>query len=148
MTMNGKQVGKRQPAKAGFSLTEVMVAGAILAFSCAAVFAACIGAIRTQYAASGYYRASCIARNRIQRGIALPFTTMPMLSEQDRRLDEEGNISYRGTYRRTTTVTQVSDNCYEITVAVLYPAGPGMMSATPVEIRSKVTRGMHDAEMP
>ncbi len=146
MTRPVQNVQAQRRSKAGFSLTEVMVAGAILAFSCAAVFAACIGAIRTQYAAAGYYRATCMARNRVQRGVALPFTTLPMLVEYGRRLDEEGNISATGPYRRTTRVNQVSDNCYEIIVSVFYPAGPGKMSTTPVEIHGKVARGMYDTE--
>ncbi len=133
--------------KGGFTLTEVMVAGAILAMTSAAMFGACVAAIRTQYASSGYYRATCMARNRIQRGIALPFTTLPMLTEYGRRLDEQGNNSSVGVYRRTTVVTEASSNCYEIAVSVYYPAGPGMLSATPVTIQSKVSRGMHDSEL-
>ena len=133
----------RRLANAGFTITEVVVASALLIIGVAAIFPAAISAIRTQHMASNLYRATCLARNRIQRGLAFPFDTLPTLAADGDLVDQDGNATANGPYRRTTKLTPVSPNCYIITVEVSYPIGRGAMSATPAVIQSKIARAMH-----
>ena len=131
----------------GFTLTEVVVAGALLAIAVTAIFAAASAAIRTQHTASGIYHATCLARNRIQRGLSLPFNTLPVLEDNNQMVDQDGNSNINGPYSRTTVLEVISDNCYKITVTVLYPIGNGKMSDVPVTVESKIARGMHSEEI-
>ena len=134
-------------ATSGFTLTEVVVAGALLAIAVTAIFGAATTAIRTQYTASSIYHATCLARNRIQRGLSLPFNTLPILEDNNQAVDQDGNSNINGPFRRTTVLTDISDNCYKITVTVFYPIGNGKLSNVPVTIESKISRGMHSEEI-
>jgi len=133
--------------KGGFTLTEVLVASTLLIIAVTAVFSACTVAIRTQYMSSNYYHATCLARNRIQRGLSLPFETLPVLEESDQPVDQDGNANTVGPYKRTTTMTKQSDDCYKVTVTVSYPTGKGDISKTPVKIESKIARKMYSEEI-
>lgn len=132
----------------GFTLTEVIVAGALLAIAVTAIFATAITAIRTQYISSNLYHATCIARNRIQRGLSLPFDTLPVLDDTKQPVDQDGNPNIDGPFYRTTVLDTLSDNCYKITVTVFYPTGKGHVSDVPAIVESKIARGMHSEEMP
>lgn len=131
----------------GFTLTEVIVAGALLAVAVTAIFAACSVAIRTQYTASSIYHATCLARNRIQRGLSLPFNTLPILKGSEEPVDQDGYYNADGPFRRTTKLDELSPNCYKITVTVLYPVGRGELSNVPVIVESMIARGMHSEEI-
>jgi len=127
----------------GFTITEVVIASALLIVGVTAVFSAAISSIRTQYMSSNLYHATCLARNRVQRGLALPFDTLPALASDNDSVDQDGNANANGPYLRTTTLALVSSNCYTITVEVSFPIGGGAMSATPAVIQSKIARAMH-----
>ncbi len=144
--MNGRQgtpEKNNRSGNAGFTVTEVVVASALLIIGVAGIFSAAISSIRTQYTASSLYRATCLARNRVQRGLALPFDSLPTLDSDNVYVDQEGNANANGPYIRTTTVTAVSPNCYLIVAEVSFPIGGGAMSATPAIIQSKIAREMH-----
>jgi prepilin-type N-terminal cleavage/methylation domain-containing protein len=133
----------RRLANAGFTITEVLIASALLVVGVSAIFPAAISAIRTQHMSSNLYHATCLARNRVQRGLALPFDTLPALASDADSVDQDGNANANGPYLRTTTLTPVSLNCYRIVVEVSYPIGGGAMSAAPAVIQSKIARAMH-----
>ena len=130
--------------RGGFTMVEMVIAGAILAFVVAGLFAACLSAMRTQYMAANYYRATCLARNRVQRGSSLPFETIPLLTEPLHAVDEFGRDSPAGAYRRGTDVNELSSNCYEIAVEVYYPSRAGELSEEPVAIKTMIARRMYD----
>ena len=130
-------------ANAGFTITEVLIASALLVIGVSAIFPAAISAIRTQHMSSNLYHATCLARNRVQRGLALPFDTLPALASDADSVDQDGNANANGPYLRTTTLTPISSNCYSIVVEVSYPIGRGAMSPTPAVIQSKIARAMH-----
>lgn len=92
---------------------------------------------------SNLYHATCLARNRVQRGLALPFDTLPALASDNDSVDQDGNANANGPYLRTTTLTPISPNSYTIVVEVSFPIGGGNMSATPAVIQSKIARAMH-----
>jgi hypothetical protein len=133
----------RRLANAGFSITEVVIASALLIVGVTAIFPAAIASIRTQHMSSNLYHATCLARNRVQRGLALPFDTLPALASDADYVDQDGNANANGPYVRTTTLTPISSNCYRIVVEVSYPIGRGAMSPTPAVIQSMIARAMH-----
>ena len=128
--------------KAGFTLTEIMVSSLILLSTSVAFTAGMLGALRTHQMSSDYYLATCIARNRIQRARSIDFFTLPQMVENQRRVDEMGNGSTSGTFRRTTTVNDVTGNQVEVIVQVYFPAGRKVLSDEPIEVRTKITNGM------
>ena len=133
----------RRLANAGFTITEVVIASALLIVGVTATFSAAISSIRTHYMASNMYHATCLARNRVQRGLALPFDTLPALASDKDSIDQDGNANANGPYLRSTTLTPDSSDSYIITVEVSYPVGRGAMSPNPVKIESKIARSMH-----
>ena len=135
---------KRGARRSGFTVIEVVVAGGILAAVVGGLFAAVIAAIGTQYMAANYYRATSLARNRIQRAAAQPFDSLPMVAEPQRRIDDYGNPSAQGVYTRQTTVTEITPDVYDVTVRVHYPTGPGKRSSVPVIVQTMIARRMFD----
>ncbi len=144
---NHETAPKNFSCNAGFTLTEVVIAGALLAIAVTGIFAACTAAIRTQHMSSSIYHATCLARNRIQRGLSLPFNTLPVLEDSDQPIDQDGNSNLNGPFRRTTELVTISDNCYKISVTIFYPIGNGKLSTVPIIIESKIARGMHSEEI-
>ena len=144
---NKEQTLNAYQSNLGFTLTEVVIAGALLAIAVTGIFAVCLSAIRTQYMSNNIYHATCLARNRIQRGLSLPFETLPVLADSNNPVDQDGNSNIDGPFHRTTTLEAVSDNCYKIIVTVVYPIGNGELSEVPVKVESKIARGMHSEEI-
>jgi hypothetical protein len=140
-------VKRRRLANAGFTLTEVVIASALLILGVSVIFSAAISSIRTQHMSINLYHATCLARNRVQRGLALPFDTLPALASDNDSVDQDGNANANGPYLRTTTLTPVSPNCYTITVEVSYPIGGGVMSSRPTVIQSRIARAMHSEDI-
>ena len=128
-------------------MVEVVVASALLIVGVTVLFSAVITSIRTQHTASNLYHATCLARNRIQRGLSLPFNTLPVLEESNSFVDQDGNSTTDGPFRRTTILTELTSNCYKVKVNVFYPTGGGRVSEKPVTIESKISRGMHSEEI-
>jgi hypothetical protein len=137
----------RRLANAGFSITEVVIASALLIVGVTATFSAAISSIRTHYIASNMYHATCLARNRVQRGLALPFDTLPALASDKDSIDQDGNANANGPYLRSTTLTPDSSDSYIITVEVSYPIGGGVMSSRPTVIQSRIARAMHSEDI-
>ena len=133
--------------RAGFTMAELIIASGLLILGVLGIFGAAIASIRTQHMSSNLYHATCLARNRVQRGLALPFNTLPVLAATDQAMDKDGNTNADGPFRMTTILTSVSDHCYSITVQVHYPIGGGRMSEIPAVIESKIARGMHSEEI-
>jgi hypothetical protein len=124
-----------------------MVASALLILGVMGIFGACLTALRTLQMTNNRYHATCIARNRVQRALSLPFNTLPMLEASDQAVDQYGNASANGTFLMSTSLTELGEHCYEITVEVSYPVRIGELSEVPATIRSKIARGMHGEEI-
>jgi Tfp pilus assembly protein PilV len=141
----------RRAADAGIALVEMMIASSLLGVAIVGIFGACISAISTLQMSSNHYHATCMARNRVQRALSLPFNTVPILAATEQVVDQHGNSTKNGAYTMTTQLDELSEHCYEVTVEVYYPlARTGGMSDIPVVIQSKIARGMHteDIESP
>lgn len=134
---------RRSGSAAGFALMEVMVASAIFTIAAVGFARAYVTAIRTQTMAKNHYRATCIARNRIERARGTEFASMPMLAETDRRVNELGSADSTGGYLRTTTVdTNLPPNAVSVTVSVKYPDRMTVVSTTPITVSTLIYRGM------
>ena len=101
-----------------------------------------ISAMKTQYMAGDHYRSMTIARNRIQRARSLNFDSLPLLAEDDIRVNDYGDQSSTGYYYRTTTISSYATNCIELTVAVKFTKPDGAKSEQPVSIQTLIARGM------
>jgi hypothetical protein len=134
---------RRTSGAGGFTVVEVMVASSLLVVGVTALFLAVISSIRVQYTSNNMFHATCLARNRIQRALALPFETLPVLEEDSVSVDQNGGALADGEYSRTTRIEKLSDNSYRITVEVVYPVGSGIPSPVPVTIDSEISRHMH-----
>ena len=130
---------------AGFTLVEVMVASAVLLIVSSGIIAGIISALKAQANAADHYRATCIARNRIQHARSVDFYSLNLSSETNVMVDGLGNLctsATTGDYRRTTMITSVNSNCMLVTVQVWYPEAPGRLSTQPVEIVTMLTDKM------
>jgi hypothetical protein len=101
-----------------------------------------IAALKTQHMAGSHYAAMSIARNRIQRARSLNFDSLGLLSESEFRVDEFGLQSSSGRYFRTTSVTNYSTNCIELTVGVAFTEPNGATNAVPISIQILLARDM------
>jgi len=70
----------------GFTLTEVMVASGVLLFFVLGLLAALLMGIRTLDLSVQHYRATSIARNRVQRARSFSYSSLPLLQESGVRV--------------------------------------------------------------
>ncbi len=126
----------------GFTLTEVLIAFAVLAMILTGFYTGYIAAMRTQLMASDLYKANSIARNRIQRARAMEFAGLAMLAETNSVIDEYGNLEVGAPFLRTTTITSLGAECQEVTVQVYYPVKTSGLSPEPVELKTQITSHM------
>lgn len=119
--------------RAGFTLTEVMVASAILVLFLGAFYSAFIMGFHALNLSVNHYRANAIARNRIQRARSFDYSSIELLEESETRIDHNGNIDAMGTFRRSTTIntnTLTAPYTVLIEVGVRFPIrSDGALSA-------------------
>lgn len=132
----------RGASSGGFTLVEVMVSSIILVIVASGIIGGIISALKAQANASDHYRATCIARNRIQHARTISFDSFPLMVESNREIDLDGNLSQEGDFRRSTIVTNVATNSVSISVQVWYPVAPGRLSTAPVEVQTMIANGM------
>lgn len=135
-----------RPVKRGFTLVEVMVAGAIFLLFCAGFFSAYIVAMRAQQSSMNNYRALCLARNRIQRARTMAFTSLDLLAETNAAVDMYGNPDAAGNYFRTTIIQYLTNvtsaDLAEFTVQVNYPLSHGRTSSVPLQQSTLISHPM------
>lgn len=135
----------RQQAKSGFTLVEMMVAGAIFLLFCTGFFSAYISAMRAQRMATNHYRALCLARNRIQHARATEYSSLDLLAETNAAVDAYGNADPAGNFQRATIIepsTNTTADISQFTVRIWYPVLHGRLSATPVEQSTLISNPM------
>jgi hypothetical protein len=128
----------RKRKQDGFTVVEAVIASAVLAVICGSFIMAYLGAMRTHGMATDYYRATCIARNRIQRAWTLSFDSLPLLVETAAPVDGNGNLDNSGHYRRTTVVTNEMSGRAHISVRVHFPVPNGRLSVQPVNVETLI----------
>jgi prepilin-type N-terminal cleavage/methylation domain-containing protein len=121
--------------KAGFTLTEVMVASAILMLFLGGFLSAFIMGVRTLELSVNHYRANAIARNRIQRARGFDFGSLMLLQESETRVDRNGIIDPQGQYWRTTLIdtnTVTAPHTVRVQVGVRFPVRNRNQRSEPV----------------
>ena len=132
-----------QPSRAeGFTITDAIIAVMVVAITAGAFIALSMSSFRELQMSTDYYRAVSLARNRIERIRLMDFDTILNLSEEEHRVDGNGNAAAEGAYLRETEVTPVTANLVDVTVTVSFPDRPGRGGVTPVVVRTKHARGM------
>jgi hypothetical protein len=102
-----------------------------------------ISAAWTNRFASNHYRATCLARNRLQRAMSLDLDSIELMDETMVEIDWDGNVDLQGTFRRTTIVSNITDDCVEITVRVHYPMPKtGGVTDAPIVMSTMIARQM------
>ena len=128
--------------RSGFTLTEVMVASGILLLFVGAFFSALIMGVRALDMSTNHYRANAIARNRIQRARTFDYSSLPLLAEEDARIDRYGNLDPTGTYRRSTRIntnTATAPYTVMIEVGVRFPVrGRGEALSEPLKMETLI----------
>jgi len=129
----------RKPFKSeGFTLVEVMISSMILLMVSCGIMAGIISAIKTQANAADHYRATCIARNRIQHARTISFGSYNSISESVVRIDQDGILCSTGDFRRSTSSTNVGTNVMSVTVDVWYSVKPGVLCTEPVKVQTYI----------
>jgi Tfp pilus assembly protein PilV len=132
-----------QPSRAeGFTIVEAVIAVMIVTITAGAFIALSMASLRELQMSTDYYRSVSLARNRIERIRIMDFDTILNLSEEEHRVDGNGNADAEGAYRRETEVTPLTANLVEVTVTVSFPDRPGRVVATPVVVHTRHARGM------
>ncbi|MDD4872848.1 MAG: prepilin-type N-terminal cleavage/methylation domain-containing protein [Kiritimatiellae bacterium] len=135
----------RSILKSGFTLTEVMIASLILLIVSFGIMGGIIAALKVQANAADYYRATCIARNRIQHAKVLAFASMTNgLSEAIVQVNQDGDkdpppLDF---WRATSVSDVVANSVMLVTVDVWYSVKPGVKSASPVTIQTMIEKHM------
>ncbi len=134
----------KQKKVAGFTLVESMIASAILMAFIAGFLVAFLMALRTLHSATQHYRATSIARNRIQRARAFDFDSLDLLAENEVRVDPYGNLDPAGRFRRSTRMTTNTPTPFtiRIQVGVRYPTGVGAGLSAPLVVDTLIATRM------
>ena len=127
---------------AGFTLTEVVIAMAVLAIAGTGFGVGFVNAMRTNRQAKNYYHATTLARNRIQRARAMAFDSLPLLAEVEQPIDEKGTPHNAGAFARTTLVEPHDSLTYRIAVELYYPDTRGNITSAPVTIETILHKAM------
>ncbi|MBT3294449.1 MAG: hypothetical protein HN919_14655 [Verrucomicrobia bacterium] len=132
----------RKGRRDGFTIVEAVIASVIFFVITGSFIAAYLSAMRTHMMATDLYRATCIARNRIQRARTLDYGSLSLLGEQDAAVDELGNVVQGGAFRRTTVVSATTPACTRIAVTVQFPIPNGRVTTNGVDVATMITEGM------
>lgn len=131
---------KKNKLNQGFTLTEVVIASAILVLVLTGFLLAFTQASRLQYMADRNYAASVIARNRIEHAKIFAYSSLSTLAEDNAQVDRNGENCSTGKFWRSTLIgtSPVNTNCTKVTVKVWYETKPDVKSPTPVEVSTLI----------
>jgi hypothetical protein len=124
---------------------ELMVSTAVLLLVLGGFMALFISAMRTQVISGDYYRATCIARNRIERSRSLDYSSLPLMSETNMWVDDDGNAKAHelgARFLRSTIVTNAGTNAMLINVSVQFPVPNGKLSPAAINVQTMVAKGI------
>ena len=128
--------------RAGFTLTEMMVASTIFMLVSMAFSLSMLAALKTQYMAVDYYTATCIARNRVQHIRTKAFAQITNSVEAGIWVDSTGTTNAAGRYFRSTIISNVNSAMYAVKVRVTFKLFAGGQSEQPVEVETLISRDM------
>ncbi|MFC1467376.1 hypothetical protein ACFLQY_01600 [Verrucomicrobiota bacterium] len=109
---------KRNNNKAGTTILEVLMAVTVLSVVISGLCGLVLHGRELSSVARSRYKATVLARNRIEKARNTDFELIYGLAEKDVVVNEFGEVDSGGYFRRTTTVTDVSSILLEILVRV------------------------------
>lgn len=124
MYTNTSHAAVRNRSCGGFTLTEVMVASTILMIFLGGFLASFMMGFRSLDMSTNHYRATAIARNRIQRARSFDYDSLTLLIENEVPIDRHGNADPSGTFRRSTDIftnTVTAPHTVRVQVGVRFP---------------------------
>jgi len=113
-----KKLGRSIRSKAGVTIVEAMVALSIFAVFITGTCKLMVMHRKTLDMARDQYTAVNIAKNRLELARAFDFDQIPELNESPVTVDFKGIPSQDGLFQRTTTVTVLNTNLYELVINV------------------------------
>lgn len=115
--MNKVVINRR--LRRGMTLTEVVVATFLILLVMTGAYALIIKSSELSRSARRHYIAISIAKNRLERARNFLYNDLRLMAETDLNVDDNGNPSPDGRFRRTTTVnTAYATNLTEVIVVV------------------------------
>lgn len=136
---------KSSRQRSGFTLVEVMVCSVLFALFFGFFISAALSSMRAQHAATAYYKALTIARNRIQRARTFGFDSLSLMAETDTPVDPLGQLDEAGAYSRSTLVephTNGVPDLMRVTVRVRYPGTRRNTNTPPVTLSTLIAGKM------
>lgn len=109
---------RRRTGKLGMTVMEAMMAVFILAMGVAGIAGLIVQTVKLTDMARAHYVAVNIGKNRLERARVMPYSDLESLIEDKTRVNVSGDPDVAGDYRRTTTVTNVTENLKELVVTV------------------------------
>lgn len=109
---------KKQKDSSGFTIVESMVAVLILAIFVSGACGMIATAREIMDRARSHYTASNIAKNRLEHLQTYDFDQVPLLAEDSVTVNKMGHPSGNGHFQRTTSVSNVAERLYNVTVTV------------------------------
>lgn len=103
---------------AGTSIIEVMIALVVFATFAVGTCKLLISQRKVLDMARDHYVAANLAKSRMELARTFEFEQLPELAEEKILLDESGIPNVHGNYRRTTKITNLSSNLYEMAIIV------------------------------
>jgi len=116
--MNKTCMENQSKSRAGSSIVEVMVALALFGVFTTATCKLLVSHRKVLDSARDHYIAANLAKDRIELARTFEFEQLRGLREKAIIVDESGLPSSFGHYRRSTTVTVVRTNLYEMAITV------------------------------
>lgn len=96
---------RRRPGKSGMGVLELLFAMAILIMTMVAALLFLDQVMARFQMARDHYVATTICQGRIERARAIPYSDLPLLTEEHQLIDDFGNpATPDGRFRRTTSV--------------------------------------------
>lgn len=104
--------------RAGVSIIEVMIALAIFAVFTSGTCKLLVSHRRVLDLARDNYTAINLAKERMELARTFEFDQIPELAETKVLLNESGIPAQHGHFRRTTTISMLSSNLYQLAISV------------------------------
>ncbi len=116
--MKKTETSKQSKSRAGISIIEVLMALSIFAVFSVGTCKLLTSHRRVLDMARDHYTASNLAKERMELARTFEFEQIPDLAEDQVLINESGIASLYGHFRRTTTITTVNSNLYELAIRV------------------------------
>jgi len=112
MTTKRQRVG-------GFTIVETVIAIMILAMVMGGTYQLVYSTARLTQKARLHFLAMHIANNRLERARNFSFMNLPLMTDSNQVVNDQGALDDAGVFRRTTTVvTNANGNLTKVTVKV------------------------------